>query len=167
MTGGLDFDGVDDHLDATGVTTANGSEDTTIFVAKTRTTAVQVAFVDNITPSEDAHAILTRPVIPTNFGAFFGDVTTSLDYGSINTNNSLHFIHHSSISSNSSGSLNGSNTALDAGTGGYTGGVRIGLVRDGSLPLDGTFSELIIYKSDQTANESGIEANINSFYGLF
>lgn len=35
------------------------------------------------------------------------------------------------------------------------------------LPLDGYVSEIIIYPTDQTSNRTGIETNINNYYGLW
>jgi hypothetical protein len=162
----LDFDGTDDYLEATGATTADGSDDATVFVGKLNTTASQGAFIDNISGS--AHFIGSRPAgTPTNFGAFFG-TSTDIDYASVDTSQHLHFVHHSSTSASSYGSLDGVVGSLDAGTQGYTSGVRIGKLRDAlGATLDGSLQELIIYPSDQSASRTNIETNINNYYSIY
>lgn len=44
---------------------------------------------------------------------------------------------------------------------------RIGAYDSGLNPFSGEQQELIIYASDQSANRTGIQANINAYYGIY
>ena len=41
------------------------------------------------------------------------------------------------------------------------------LISDNALPLDGKVQELILWGSDESANRTGIETNINNFYSIY
>jgi hypothetical protein len=159
--GGLDFDGVDDFLQATSAISSNGQADTTVFVAKLVDNAATYGFCDNYAIA-DPHFIRATS---TNFGAYF-NLATDLDYATVNTNENLHFVQKATVSNQSSGSLNGVTDSLNAGTYGYTGGVKIGVSRVLTNYLKGSMKELIIYDSDQSANRTGIESNIAEEYGI-
>lgn len=73
--------------------------------------------------------------------------------------NSTEFI----FSTNGDTPLNGASSAINTTT-----SLRIGSASYiSSGIMNGNFSELIIYKSDQTSNRSGIETNINDFYSIY
>ena len=44
---------------------------------------------------------------------------------------------------------------------------RLGRVFELNEVWDGTMTEIIIYPSDQSANRTGIEGNINSAYSIY
>jgi hypothetical protein len=48
-----------------------------------------------------------------------------------------------------------------------SGSLGIGALPNGNLPFIGNQSELIFYSTNQTTNISGIQSNINSFYGIY
>lgn len=54
----------------------------------------------------------------------------------------------------------------DAGAQG-TGGLEIGNGFNDGRPMDGTIQEFIMYDSDQSANRTGIESNINTYYSIY
>ena len=161
VVGGLDFDGVDDALDAAGVVTANGAKDTTIIVGKV--SGADQIFIDNLS-TLDPHAIGSSS--DGNF-QLYADLLNDRFYGTADANENLHFVYKADVSNQSTGSLNGVVDTLNAGTDGYTGGIKIGMYRTGAGPLDGTINELIVYASDQSANRTGIETNINAAYTIY
>jgi hypothetical protein len=68
------------------------------------------------------------------------------------------------------GSVNGTSTSFH--TSGNTSAtnsasVSIGALTTGSQPFQGFYQEIIIYNTDQLANISGMNANINTFYGAY
>jgi len=70
--------------------------------------------------------------------------------------------------SSSSISVNGSITTGTLGTTAMD-GVSIGVAGNDNIAthLDGTIQEIIIYASDQSANLTGIEDNINDYYNIY
>ena len=66
-------------------------------------------------------------------------------------------------------SLNGTETTLtEAATQGLDFTVnRIGGGFSDQYSLDGTYQEIILYSTDQSANRTGIEANINDYYNIY
>jgi len=58
---------------------------------------------------------------------------------------------------------NGMNSAFDFLVGAYSGG----FFNPTTFHLDGNISELIIYLSDQTANQTDIESDINDYYNIY
>lgn len=90
---------------------------------------------------------------------------------STTTNQSLTYCLHNGI--NSEFSKNESSLAVgDSGTNGLN-GISIGNLRGNPSPLvsnynfKGTIQEIIIYNSDQSANRTAIETNINSHYAIY
>lgn len=67
---------------------------------------------------------------------------------------------------NSKVGIDGSFTSGTAGTDPMS-GVTLGSAATGLLPLQGTIQEAVIYGSNQSANLSGIETNINNFYSIY
>lgn len=45
--------------------------------------------------------------------------------------------------------------------------LSIGATDSGSIPINANLSEFILYASSQSSNKSGIESNINSYYGIY
>ena len=66
-------------------------------------------------------------------------------------------------------SVNGSNNTLtESATQGLDFTInRIGGGFSDGYSLDGTYQEMIFYNSDQSANRTGIESNINDFYSIY
>ncbi|MCP4788756.1 MAG: hypothetical protein GY881_00815, partial [Gammaproteobacteria bacterium] len=152
----LAFDGVNDYLDATGVVTANGADDTSVFVGTATNIYRQFGFLDNI--SENApHYIGNNGG---RFGVYFGAVG-DIVYNPVDTNQNLHYISKSSTAADSYASFNGVVDPLDAGTDGYAGGLRIGASRGNTgIYLEGNMQEAIVYPTDESANRIGIEENV-------
>ena len=67
--------------------------------------------------------------------------------------------------------LDGTSVARTSGTDGAinttTSVITIGSGAFGANPFDGAIAEVIIYKSDESANRVGIEANINDHYNIY
>ena len=62
------------------------------------------------------------------------------------------------------------NTSLvtgNAGSNGASGNFFLGTRQSSDFNLIGGFQEFIIYPSNQSANESGINTNINTYYGIY
>ncbi len=166
VTGGLDFDGVDDYFDAIGASSAGGSADTSIIVAKADSlTTMQILDQVGVALGIDAHSIY----LDGSSGQFslYAGVPTDISYGTATTDTTLHFVSKSNVSSSSIGYINGVGNSLNSGTAGFTGGLRIAKTRStGSFYWNGTISEIIVYHSDQSANRTAIEANIGETYGI-
>ena len=77
------------------------------------------------------------------------------------------------LANGASSSIHGNGTQLVTGNAGTNGisGLFVGNVRNdlgsGVYRLNGKISEIIIYSSNQSTNRLGIEANINSYYGIY
>jgi hypothetical protein len=67
------------------------------------------------------------------------------------------------------GNLVQNNTSTAAGsTGNASNNMRMGRISNGTtFTMLGYMSEVIIYPSDQSSNRTGIETNINSYYGIY
>lgn len=88
-----------------------------------------------------------------------------------NTNPNLFSTLHNGLSSKID--INGASyVSGNAGTNGMA-GISVGNIRGNPSPivngyaLDGRIAELIIYNSNQSSNQSGIETNINTYYGIY
>jgi hypothetical protein len=96
---------------------------------------------------------------------YAGDVTAIT--GTVNTNQNLHVMIAGSILGNVEAWLNG----LSQGTAALSSGIDS--VGTGIMNLNGTnyaqgyAQEIIIYDSDQSANRTGIETNINDYYSIY
>ena len=60
-----------------------------------------------------------------------------------------------------------SSTSMKSTVGEGGGGFVIGATTTGTLPFDGKIKEIIVYNSDQSANRTGIETNINNHYDIY
>jgi len=79
--------------------------------------------------------------------------------------NYFDFVSPSSTNYYVNGSLNqGSLSYTQQAIGGLT---SIGREYSGSVPMNGTLQEFVIYTTPQTDNRTGIETNINTFYNIF
>ena len=184
VSGGLEFDGVDDGL----------------FTSSNLTDTIQSATIfaltqDGVT-SGTASMVRIRP--NGNFGNFDGFIwekTTSDTYGANTFIEGANGVVSASVAGqgtrNTSKNLNTliyqqsqilayENGALDATlTNNSSGSVPVGDVTlvdqlwlgqnfdDNARPFNGTMSEVIIYFTDQSANRAAIEANINNQYDIY
>ena len=158
VTGGIDFDGVDDLL-------SNGS--------LTLGATVTAYSVTNSTAKGNSSYIYsingTSGIVdftdPSGFASIFAGTSlkASTDISGVDVlKSSLFNGANSNIRVNGASVATGtSNTQLANGTLVIGGG---GIVADRML---GTIKEIIIYDSDQSANRTGIEANINAAYSIY
>ena len=86
-------------------------------------------------------------------------LTTKIIRGNSNTL----FANGSQIATNSTVGNYTMNSAFDFLVGAYSGG----FFNPTTFHLDGNISELIIYLSDQTANQTDIESDINDYYNIY
>lgn len=112
----------------------------------------------------DRRTLASRNLVISNTvsGAFFADLSATIN--SANQRLLSSFID----SSNNMSAFDNGNTG---GTSTYSGSVlNTGLMignQGGVNWLNGTIQEIVIYNSNQSANRTGIEDNINQFYGIF
>ena len=163
VTGGLDFDGVDDYLDtgySTGVTSAQS-----LF------TVFKPALIDSNfrTPLDgrDANNDGIGFGIGTGFGLRF-HVDTDDVFASFSTSLQLTTgIYGSSSSAIYQNGALADSIAAPATISGTTSNYMIGKSPAGDFTFNGKIGEIIIYPSDQTANRVGIETNINDAYSIY
>ena len=184
VTGGIDFDGVDDGLFTSSNFTDTLQSATFFAVTKDDTTSGKASMVrirpngaygafDGISWQKDADDTYA----PTTFidGAN-GSVSASVaGQGTRNTSKNLNTLIYQQ-----SQILAYENGALDATLNNdSSGSVPVGDVTlvdqlwlgqnfdDNARPFNGTMSEVIIYFTDQSANREAIEANINNQYDIY
>lgn len=164
-TGGknsIKFDGTNDRLDASGVTTGNPKS---IFVATKNDYLgfIERVLFDSVTTSQATFYKRGDDKIEIAFG---NAVASSYV---MTTNFVLYSVMHNGISSNAF--VNSSTqfyTNANWGTNAFN-GLRIGASR-GNAPTVfyiGNISEFIVYGSNQSTNRTGIEGNINTFYSIY
>jgi hypothetical protein len=116
---------------------------------------------NQVTVFQDSRITLNRNLFVN--GLFFAN----LSIARVDTNQRLlsSFIN---VSKNMSAFDNGAT----GGTATYTGtrsttGIALGEQGVGITPLNGYIQEVIIFKSNQSANRASIETNINTYYGIY
>ena len=160
----LDFDGTDDHLDLTsalGITSAGA-----VFTVAESGGGNDKIILDNRDGGSDGFRLFR-----------FGDaleyrwesVTVDTDTNPGTDTKFLGFANHDG--SNASAAVNGATatTVSDSSSVGVTATPTIGaksFTPIGSF-WDGTINELIIYNTDQNANRSALQTNINNHYSIF
>ncbi len=161
LADGIDFDGVDDFFTASGVST---TQPYSVFmkIKASETGAVQQIF-DSTSVDPAFFQFSTAGVLSINNPT---STVTSLDLTSTPTDVLISgfiddpktaFANGASILSPASGT--GTNSLS---------GLTIGKHRNlSSNYYSGTFSELVIYDSDQSTNRFKIESNINNYYGIY
>jgi len=149
VTGGLDFDGVDDVLSIT-----SSIAPASFFAVASHGGG---AFNRVISNGVGTSAIIANP---TSYLTRFGN-TTGRNMGASTTSQVL----ATAIDSGSS-DLCGLNGATgSSGDFGSFASDSYAISSNGGW--DGNINEVIIYDSDQSANRVGIETNINDFYGIY
>ena len=155
---GIKFDGVNDYLYNATLTTSSAAD--TVAIVGT-ITANGGAFIDSHNSSSVTYARTVFNLAgDAKFSAYYNGLS-DYNYGAYNSNQNLHF-----IVKNQYGSLNGVTDALNNGSATLN-GIRIGISRVMTDPLDGTISEIIIYDSDQSDVRLGIEKEINDVYNIY
>jgi hypothetical protein len=153
VSGGIDFDGVDDELKAAS------------FSASQPITSFSVFTQDSVSS--------------TIYGSGGGHVLITSSTNKISLNTGTALVSSASISlgtqalvsalANSTSSftyINGGNTTTgDAGTTGIASPLRLGNTSSGRF-TNGKIQEIIIYNSDQSDNRTAFEANIGETYGI-
>jgi hypothetical protein len=168
----MDYDNLNDYLFNT-VSLNLGSSARSVFaVAAPATVGIGSDFIANfnysdlsgkswgISPEVAIRCNGVTWVSTTNMNAnVFGLVTSIFTGGNIYSGNSMW------LDGNSVTRTSGIDGAIDTGSN----GIIIGAFYPGGtvLPFDGTISEIIFYKSDQSANRTEIEGNINAYYGIY
>jgi hypothetical protein len=157
----LSFDGTSDFMDASGVTTGNPKS---IFMP-TKALSLPVAetvIFDSVTTNQ---ALLYK-ALNNNITIGFGNFGPS-SYNAT-TNYILYSILQNGTTSNAY--VNSSTqiyTNANLGTNAFN-GLRIGGVRGtASLFYNGNIPEFVVYGSNQASNRTGIESNINTYYGIY
>ena len=157
----LRFDGSNDFMDASGVTTGNPKS---IFLAskfESLSTSEKVIF-DSISTNQALLYKASNNTITIGFGSFSPSSYTAT------TNYILYSILHNGSTSNAY--VNSSTqvyTNQNLGTNAFN-GLRIGAVRGtASLFYNGNIPEFVVWGSDQSSNRTGIESNINDFYSIY
>jgi hypothetical protein len=173
VTGGLDFDGVDDSMDLTSALTIDPSASGfASFIScafdKNATGASQVFIRNSNLNPKHAIAFNTNGTYRYNLNDgtnnLFAD--TASDYG----DNSLRLFSTTITGQSSTGLthfVNGTQDSQhDTSLIGDT-GASIDQISWASFPFGGSVKELILYPSDQSANRVGIETNINDHYSIY
>jgi hypothetical protein len=83
-------------------------------------------------------------------------------------NSNATFSLRSSLYYNGGNLTQNNSSAQPTGTGNASNNMRMGMISNGNtFTMLGYMSEVIIYPSDQSSNRTGIETNINSYYGIY
>jgi hypothetical protein len=154
------FDGINDYLDATGVTT--GYPKTIFLISKfTSILASEIAIFDSVTTNQ---AIFYKDSFNRMIIGFGIQIDTSYV---ITTNFNLYSIFNKNTSPNFYVNSNLFLNNPDFGSNSFN-GLRIGASRNSAaLFYNGNIGEFIVYGSNQLSNRTGIESNINTYYSIF
>lgn len=173
LKAGFRFDGSNDYLTRTALTALNSGNTYSIFsVAANETTGV---FGDVIN-TNNGSSRLNIAVDTRTTGGFYRIATltntggtgyaTNLPALDGSTNQRLQTIVVNGF--NIAGWKNGVAGSTDTYTGIYANNqFDIGIYLGVGRYLKGYIQELVIYPSNQTTNRTGIESNINSYYGIY
>ena len=156
----IEFDGSNDFFDAASVTTGDPKS---IFISSkfTSVSASEKVIFDSITTNQSILYKGTSNAIALGFGTFtFTSYTATTDYV-------LYSIMHNGTNSNAYINSGQILTNTNLGTNAFN-GLRIAAVRGtASLFYNGIISEFIVYGSDESANRTDIETNINDYYNVY
>jgi len=159
----IDFDGSNDQLFSASTYTPTTSM-AQIVVAKGLSSSVDQIIGD----TSDRKAGMSLRIQNGDFNYFNG---TTSSFNSLtqtaNDNQNLHF-YGRDTSSNFYARLNGSESSTSISAINTTAqNIYLAARHDGSLDLDGTMQEYVLYLTSQSANKTAIEAEINTFYSIF
>ena len=164
VTGGLDFDGVDDVLNTSlvppeivtliGVSVWDVEDETTMIVGA-RDSADKRSYLSQNTSGEIALGVGNSVLTSINVVAS----TNYLSFGMYSGSDRLLSVNGSPISD-----------ALGVAPTNTVHGYSIGALNTAGVDsgfMNGTIAEVIVYDSNQSANRVGIEANINDIYSIY
>jgi len=177
VSGGIEFDGVDDRLFGSHLLNTDDVLYAAV-VAKNKDLSKRGLYVNNLfyNSSTDNGGFSVEAktfnqagnivgwLDDTNVGASVQDGLSSLTQDQVQllsfdlSNGSSKFHLDGSLVNTFSTSMN----SEDAGS-----LLNIGNSTSGTVPLEGSIKEIIIYNSDQSANRAAIEANINNQYDIY
>ena len=153
----VDFDGVDDFL-----------KNTTISISQpiTHFTTAKLKTIAGLNRICDGGFNSTRHSLYVN-GDFFYFAGLNLTQGVLeNTNQNLHYFLANDT--NSEAGINGLVATVGSAGTSDLGGLTMAARWDGIIQFgDLLYQEHIIYSSDQSANRTGIETNINNYYNIY
>jgi hypothetical protein len=157
----LRFDGTNDFMDGSGVTTGDPKS---IFIPTKAISlpSSEVVIFDSVTTNQALLYKAGGNVISIGFGTF---TTTSY---TLTTNYILYSILQNGSTSNAFvDSTNQILTNQNLGTNAFN-GLRIASVRGtASLFYNGNIPEFVVWGSNQASNRTGIESNINTYYAIY
>ena len=162
VSGGIDFDGVDDTLTLSsplGITSTASH----FAVTNLNSTGTTDTFFDNRDSSTDGYSIRTNDASNINFDWLSSDAEVARVSGE-----GLYYFNKTSSQAQSGANGGTLVTASDSGSISVTTVPRIG-ARSFTSALNffgGTINEFIIYGSDQSDNRTAFEANIGETYGI-
>jgi hypothetical protein len=165
VSGGINFDGVDDTLDLPAVISSINSASSFTVARTTNASATQSASALSRNAPELAR-FYTPIATSGNFYFGYGANTTVINLGSSDTDE--HLFTGIAGSSTAEGFIDGTSggtvSSVDLYSQQASGG--IGSINS-TTHWNGTISEIIIYNSDQSSNRAAIEANINNQYDIY
>ena len=177
LTDGLDFDGVNDYLEADGLSSIYTGTDKahSSFVVVNSDAATTTQYILGIGSTS-----ISNPLRNTLFHSG-GNIGWQVrdDAGTLKTDlsanpyvaNQTYLV--STLNSGTTIDFNTNSVINDNGTDGDVGASTIDTVHIGTRAnsptgyLNGSIQELVFYASDQSANRFKIESNINNYYGLY
>jgi len=159
VTGGLDFDGVDDYFGL--IDLDNSSQPNTIIsVSRTDVTGSTRAIYGIGSNSSSAAGYYRS----SNNHAIYADIILG---GSVYTSGTEYLRFDLFNGASSVVGVNGASTVGNSGGRSLTHLMIGDSLLSNVNPLNGRIREVIIYPSDQSANRIAIEANINAFYSIY
>jgi len=171
VTGGLDFDGVDDYLKATFGTSTSESNYALISVATLpdstiNQTIIGTGLTDGTFGGEDAWFFKRRSGLANELSLNSGTTSIATSPAGVPSIESLFESYSDSVNtklySNGAELVSATSVNIDGQN------LIIGNRSDiGAVRANGMFAEIIVYYSDQSANRTGIETNINAAYTIY
>jgi len=177
IAGGIDFDGVNDRLFGSHILNTDDVLYAAV-VAKNKDFNGRGLYVSNV--FYNAFNDNGGFAIEANTFNRTGSIAGWLDDRGVNdavqdglsslTQNEMHLLSFDLSNGSSKFHLDGSlvntfSTSMNSEDGGQQ--LNIGNSTSGTLPLEGSIKEIIIYNSDQSANRAAIEDNINAYYNIY
>jgi len=162
VTGGLDFDGVNDALNFSSVRPISSINSVSHFFIGS--CASPSSTMGGVTLSEYPSRWYFPLISSATVKLTYGDPSKVINLGASDTGSHLFsaFAGASTVEAFNNGVSGGTLTPESGAKGGFViGGIGT------SFPWNGSMSEIIIYNTDQSANREAIEANINNQYDIY
>jgi hypothetical protein len=165
VSGGMDFDGVNDTLVVAGnpVITANYAGTYSAFSVQTVATNVSGYIAGNASPTNGS-SLLARDT-----SDFTLSNRNSGNFDEISRAAGRNLLSACYNNGDASSLVNGGGSMVDSGTYDFSAGTsdfRIGSRNPSNIFLEGKIEEIIIYNTDQSDNRTAIEANIGDHYDI-